>query len=92
MTKDGTPPTAKDFRAELGRWLALAQRTGHPHVDIKSGDLHRRVGGYPAPRGLHRMPTCCHVMKGEMVNEDKVICAPPSGKGATLVIRYRLPR
>ena len=92
MAKDGTHPTAEDFRAELGRRLVRAQRAGHPHIDIKSGDLHRDLGGYPGYRGSHRMPTCCDVMMTAMGAGDKIISAPPSGKGATLVIRYKLPR
>ena len=90
MAKDGTPPTAEDFRAELRRRLDRAQRAGHPHVDIKSGDLHRELGGYPGPR--HRMPVCCYVMRAAMCAGDEIISGPPSGNGATLIIRYRLPR
>ena len=92
MAKNGTFPTADDFRAELGRRLNRAQRAGHPRVDVKSGDLHRTVGGYPHRGGLHRMPVCCGVMVKAMRTGDEVMCSPPSGKGATLVIRYRLPR
>jgi len=31
-------------------------------------------------------------MMKAMGNGDEIIYAPPSGQGATLVIRYRLPR
>jgi 5-methylcytosine-specific restriction protein A len=59
-------------------------------ITIKSGDLHRRVGGYPSHN--HRMPVCCHVMRANMRSGDQILAAPPKGDGATLVIRYRLPR
>ena len=38
-----THPTADDFRTELKKWLTDAQRTERPYIDIKSGDLHRKV-------------------------------------------------
>jgi 5-methylcytosine-specific restriction protein A len=57
-------PTAEDFQAELDRILHAAKEEGEPSIDVKSGDLHRRVGGYPAHN--HRMPLCCQVMKRNM--------------------------
>lgn len=83
-------PTAADFQAALDELLALAEQEGNLFVDVKAGELHRRVGGYPGHN--HRMPTCCDVMRGAMVAGDTVLYAPPKGKGATLEIRYRLPR
>jgi len=90
MAKVGAVPTADQFRAELNRCFAQAERTGQTHINIKSGDLHRELGGYPLRN--HRMPVCCYVMRAAMCAGDKIISGPPSGKGATLVIRYRLPR
>lgn len=55
-------------------------------VDVKSGDLHRVVGGYPGSN--HRMPTCCTTMKRAMRGNDKILSMPPKGHGATLLIRY----
>lgn len=82
--------TADDFRRALAERFDQAARAGSPHVDIKSGELHREVGGYPGHD--HRMPLCCNVMNEATRAGDKVLSAPPSGKGATLVIRYKLPR
>ena len=79
-----------DFMAELRSQLAHAEERGAPHVDINSGKLHRQVGGYPGNQ--HRMPSCCDVLRAEMENEDQVLNAPPKGKGASLTIRYFLPR
>ena len=54
------------------------------------GIRHRQVGGYPGPS--HRMPICCEVMYQEMGSRDKSEASLPKGKGASLRIRYDLPR
>ncbi len=82
--------TSDDFSAELRVQLARAEQRGAPHVDINSGKLHRQVGGYPGKS--HRMPVCCEVMYADMNAGDEVLDAPPKCKGASLTIRYRLPR
>lgn len=56
------------------------------YVDLNSGDIHRKVGGYPGRN--HQMPTCCGVMYQLMKGSDEVISSPPSGKGASVTIRY----
>ncbi len=84
------PPSEKDFQGELDSLFASAQQKGESFVEIKSGDLHRSVGGYPGRS--HRMPLCCAVMKKNMKAEDEILQQPPSGQGATLIIRFRLPR
>lgn len=83
-------PTADEFRLELSALLAGAQRNSAQYVDINAGDLHRRLGGYPG--SSHQMPTCCSVMDAERRTGDIVLSSPPSGKGASLTVRYRLPR
>lgn len=83
-------PTMRDFQKELDKIFEMAQGQGNLYVDVKSGDLHRRVGGYPGRN--HRMPLCCKVMKRNMKQGDQILQQPPSGQGATLVIRYKLPR
>ena len=60
------------------------------YKDVRAGDLHRRVGGYPQPN--HRMPTCCHAMYQAKCFDDKILQALPKGKDALLTIRYKLPR
>jgi 5-methylcytosine-specific restriction protein A len=82
--------TANDFRVALKKLLDEAERSGQSYVDVLAGDLHRRVGGYPGK--AHNMPGCVAVMKAEMQPGDEVVNAPPSGKGASVIIRYRLPR
>jgi 5-methylcytosine-specific restriction protein A len=82
--------TKEDFENKLLEKLRKAQEKNQSYVDITSGDLHRSVGGYPGKD--HRMPVCCDVMRELMKVKDEIIQQPPSGMGATLVIRYHLPR
>ncbi len=84
--------TADDFKLRLHLIFLQAQEHGLSQVEVTSDELHRRVGGYPGAD--HRMPLCCRVMR-EHVSEDagdRIVEAPPSGQGATLKIRYVLPR
>lgn len=83
-------PTAEEFREQLFEVFRVAQEKGQSEVLVKAGDLHRAVGGYPG-RG-QRMPNCCQVMLSAMCQGDAIVSKPPKGKGATLVIRYSLPR
>ena len=83
-------PSVQDFRVALKAQLYRAQKRGLPHIDIKAGELHRRVGGYPAQS--HLMLSCCEAMYAEKRTSDVIIARPPEGKGASLTIRYKLPR
>jgi hypothetical protein len=85
-------PDARAFEAEILRLWTNASNAGAPSVDVTAGELHRSLGGYPANVGGHRMPNCCRVMKGLMQPGDIVLHAPPKGEGASLEIRYKLPR
>ncbi|GLK67028.1 hypothetical protein GCM10008179_06660 [Hansschlegelia plantiphila] len=83
-------PKTEDFRRALAERLAHAERDGQTELEVTSGDLHREVGGYPGVDP--RMPMCCRAMRAAMEPGDAELSAPPKGDGATLVIRYRLPR
>lgn len=83
-------PSTEDFRQAILEIFDRAEKSGMTSVSIRSGDLHESVGIYP--RVEHRMPSCCSAMKNLMQTGDKIIESPPSGKGANLVIQYRLPR
>lgn len=76
----------KDFERAINIMLENARRKGDSYVDIVSGQVHRLVGGYPGQN--HKMPTCCNVMYRMMKARDQVLESPPSGKGASLKIRY----
>ena len=83
--------TAVDFRVALAKLFGDATAAGRGTVVVRSGDLHRIVGGYPGPD--HRMPVCCNVMYAEMVDGvDEILTAPPKGQGASLAIEFLLPR
>jgi hypothetical protein len=83
-------PTANEFRAGLKKIFEEARTAGNPWVEVLSKDLHVMLGGYP---GLgHQMPVCCGVMRQEYRDGDEILRTPPSGAGATLLIRYALPR
>jgi 5-methylcytosine-specific restriction protein A len=83
-------PSASDFRQELARRFSNATTAEDTYVDVVSADLHRSLGGYPGTN--HRMPVCCSVMRKELRAGDTVLAAPPGDAGATLRIRYMLPR
>jgi 5-methylcytosine-specific restriction protein A len=84
------PPGKKKFQEELQRVLKEAQLRGSSDVVVKSGDLHRLAGGYPGRD--HNMPSCCDAMIEMKRPTDEIVHAPPKGKGATLTIKYGLPR
>lgn len=83
-------PTDLDFQKSLDDLFAQAKQNNATEITIVSGDLHRSVGGYPSKN--HRMPICCAVMRRNMTSGDRILSSPPKGDGATLVIKYQLPR
>lgn len=82
--------TTDDFMQLLAKLLSTAEELGFVAVDVNAGNLHRFMGVYPNPG--HRMPVCCGAMRKTMAEGDLVISEPPKGKGASLTIRYLLPR
>lgn len=82
--------TKIDFERALREVLLEAERSGLDSVAVDAASLHRRVGGYPG--NDHRMPVCCSVMRQTMEYTDVILSAPPKGNGASLLIRYDLPR
>ena len=84
-------PTKANFRNELRAQLRAAERRGEPWLEVNAGALHRKLGEYPAP--VHQMPSCCDAMYDEMGAGDvRLPGGPKKGKGASLTIRYVLPR
>ena len=75
------------FRRALQQVFAQAQGS---FVDVTSGELYRSVGGRTGRD--YRMAPCCDVMRQAMHSGDEVLKSPPKGRGATLTIRYLLPR
>ena len=83
-------PTASDFQTELNNIFLSAQNKGLFYIDVKSDDLHKQVGGYS--KHNHRMPVCCEVMKRNIKKGDQILQQPQKGQGASLIIRYTLPK
>lgn len=85
--RPGITVNADTFRNALKRILNESKGS---LVDVTSGELHRLLGGYPGKH--HNLTTCCNVMTKAMQPGDRVLASPPGGRGATLKIRYVLPR
>jgi hypothetical protein len=83
-------PNKDEFCEELHARFRRAVERGANEIEVISGELHRSLGGYPDAN--HQMPSCCDVMHEECRAGDVVISAPPSGRGASLKINYKLPR
>ncbi|CAN7178415.1 hypothetical protein LJR251_000300 [Rhizobium rhizogenes] len=84
-------PNKEDFRKALSDEIEAAIRAAKTHIDINAGELHRQLGGYPGKS--HSMPSCCDVLYEEQERgRADVLAAPRMRKGASLTIRYHLPR
>jgi hypothetical protein len=84
-------PSVQNFRVSLKTLLYRAHKRGLSHIDIKASDLHRRLEAYPGDPS-REIPSCCQAMYAEKKTYDVVIVRPPEGEGATLTIRFKLPR
>lgn len=82
--------TREDFDRQLDAIFRDAEDRELDSVEIKAAELHRAVGSYPGPD--HRMPVCCNAMRRAMAATDVIVAAPPKGNGASLTIRYDIPR
>ena len=83
-------PTTDDFRNQLASEFESATVAEMDYIDIRAGNLHEKLGGYP--KYSHRMRACCKAMRAEMGNDDNVLYSPCGGEGANLEIRYKIPR
>jgi hypothetical protein len=77
---------AHDVENEIRRQWVEAHSRRASHVDIRAGDVHRKLGGQ------NRVPQVCQVMMRLRGPQDIVIDGPPSGQGTNLTVRYLLPR
>ncbi len=84
-------PNKEDFRKALLEEMEAGIRAKKTHIDVNAGELHRQLGGYPGKS--HSMSSCCDVLYEEQERgRADVLTAPPKKKGASLTIRYHLPR
>lgn len=82
--------SSRGFASELETLLNEGSSRGLESVEITAGELHRIVGGYPGVN--HQMPVCCSRMRAAMRPGDQILHAPPKGNGASVRIKYLLPR
>lgn len=83
-------PTKDEFANELKARFRRAKERGAESLEVNSGEMHRAMGGYPGSN--HQMPSCCDVMHENLRNGDEIIASPPSGRGASLTIKFQIPR
>jgi hypothetical protein len=84
-------PTKDQFRNEIRTQLRGAELRGVAYLELNSGQIHRKLGGYPGG-GNHQMRPCCEAMYDEKQAGDTVLSSPKKGYGASVTIRYTLPR
>lgn len=84
-------PTIEEFLDEIRSQLRAAELTGASEIELNAGQVHRKMGGYP---GLnHRMKACCEALYAEMHDGlDEVLAAPGRRYGASVTVRFGLPR
>lgn len=83
-------PTKDEFAKAIAAKLRAAELRSAGHLELNAGELHRELGGYPG--AVHQMPSCCDALYEVHRAGDTILAKPPKGKGATLTIRYKLPR
>lgn len=91
MTSQVAIPNVHDFKNQLNKIFKKAEQLGCVAVEIQAREFHLAVGGYTGKED-NRMNACCHVLHKAISDSDTIITAPPSGNGASLHIRYSLPR
>jgi len=80
----------QEFMRTLRGLLESAKKLGKKELTVVSKDLHNITKPNSYPNGnKHSMPSCCAAMY-DIEYKKKVISAPPSGKGATVTIKYFL--
>lgn len=81
---------AQRIRQYLCRQVELARERGDRTITFRAGDVHEALGLE------QRMPNVCQVLKGRLflevcrVEVEQYISSPPSGRGANLVIQFRI--
>ena len=78
------------IRLELQTIFSEIQNEGRTSIVINSGELHRRIGGYPSRN--HRIPSCCAAMRSIMQEGDIILENTLRNDGASFSIEYKLPR
>ena len=81
---------AQRIRRYLRGQVALARGRGDKTVTLRAGDVHQALGLVAS------MPNVCQVLEGRKFHEEarvelvRCIKSPPSGRGANLIIEFRI--
>ena len=81
---------AERIRQYLCSQVDSARARGDRTLAFRAGDVHKAIGLE------NRMPNVCQVLRGRLFRETcrvefvRLICSPPSGQGANLVIEFRI--
>ncbi|MDU9375465.1 hypothetical protein McpSp1_00390 [Methanocorpusculaceae archaeon Sp1] len=78
--------TAADFYHAMYRRFDAAAEEGEPALEITAGDLHKSL------KAANRLSLCCNCLYDMQNIGDVILQAPSGGVGASLLIRYALPR
>jgi hypothetical protein len=90
MTKQSGSPTSEQFETALAFRFNAAEERGEQWVDVNAWELHGNVAGYLGAN--HKMEMCCLVMHATLQDGDEVLSRPRTGRGADLLVRYKIPR
>jgi len=79
------------IRQEIRGLFKRAHSNRFSSIRIRAGDLHESIeftqGSHP-----NQMPSCCNMMTEFEKAGDKRLYTPPRGRGANLLIEYKIPR
>lgn len=76
--------TTDEIRNYIRGILREAKTREKDEMVLISGDIHKEL------KLISRMPSVCDAMYSIMKTKDKIIYAPPKGRGSRLEIKYYL--
>jgi len=86
MTEKTGNLTAADFHHELYRRFDAAAARGEEQIEVTAGELHKTL------KASNRLSMCSNAMYDMQNIGDAILSVPSGGVGASLLIRYSLPR
>ena len=89
-TKQAGLPASTQFETTLSNRFISARDRGDQLIDVNAWELHASVAGYLGAG--HMMEICCLVMHATLRAGDQILSRPRAGRGADLLVRYKLPR
>jgi len=83
-SRDGEQIRTVEVIGHLADMLDSARRAGEEYLIVRSSELHKELGL------VSRMPTVCDAMYKLKELDDRILEAPPKGRGSRLIIEYKL--